>query len=210
MCEVRMMPPAVTEPALKRVCTAIAADLPAVVPAFLPAPAVAGLAAEARRRDGAGEFRAARVGRGDSRAERDDIRGDRTLWLDEATATAAEAPLWSALEALRAAVNEATLLGLFSFEGHYAIYPPGAFYRRHRDRFRDDDARVLTCVIYLNDRWTRFDGGALRIYLGGREARDVPPVGGTLVCFPAERYEHEVLPAKRDRFALSGWFLRRA
>jgi len=204
-----MTPPAVTAPALESVCAAIGNDLPAVVPGFLPAPVVDRLAAEARRRDAAGDFRAARVGRGESRAERIDIRGDRTLWLDEATPTRAEAALWCALEALRAALNAATLLGLFSFEGHYAIYPPGAYYRRHRDRFRDDDARLLTCVIYLNDRWTRFDGGALRIYLGGRDVRDVPPIGGTLVCFPAERYEHEVLPAKRDRLALSGWFLRR-
>jgi len=199
----------VAESALADVCTAISDDLPAVVPGFLPESAVAALAAEARRRDSAGEFRPARVGRGERRFERADIRGDRTLWLDEIAPARAEQALWSALEALRATVNEATRLGLFGFEGHYALYPPGAFYRRHRDRFRDDDARVLTCVVYLNREWMRGDGGALRIHLGPGETRDVMPTGGTLVCFRAERYEHEVLPATRERLAVAGWFLRR-
>jgi len=29
------------------------------------------------------------------------------------------------------------------------------------------------------------------------------------VCFLSERFEHEVLPAKRERVALTGWFRRR-
>jgi Rps23 Pro-64 3,4-dihydroxylase Tpa1-like proline 4-hydroxylase len=92
----------------------------------------------------------------------------------------------------------------------HSLYPPGTFYRRHRDSFRGDDARVLSGVLYLNDAWTAGDGGALRLYLGGGETRDVLPVAGTLICFLAPRYEHEVLPASRERLAVSGWFLRRA
>jgi len=191
------------------VCAAIAAETCAVVADFLPPPVIAALAAEAHRRDAAGEFRIARIGRGRDRVERSDIRGDRTLWLDEQVPAPAERPLWQALERLRLALNEATLLGLFAFEGHYALYPPGARYRRHRDRFRDDDARVLSCVLYLNEAWTAAEGGALRVYLSGDDARDVFPTGGTLVCFPADRYEHEVLPATRERLAISGWFRRR-
>ena len=102
-----------------------------------------------------------------------------------------------------------SLLGLFSFEGHYAIYPPGAGYRRHRDRFRDDDARVLSCVLYLNAGWSMQDGGALRMHFDGGQQGDVLPIGGTLVCFLSERFEHEVLPATRERLALTGWFRRR-
>ena len=101
------------------------------------------------------------------------------------------------------------LLGLFSFEGHYALYPPGAFYRRHRDRFRDDDARLLSCVSISMMAWTAADGGALRLYLPGKDTCDVLPIGGTLVCFLADRHEHEVLPATRDRLAIAGWFRRR-
>jgi SM-20-related protein len=201
---------AVLDFAVARVCQAVAGDQCAIVPEFLPVPIVAALAAEARRRDAAGDFRAARIGRGRDRVERSDIRGDRTLWLDERAPAPAERPLWQALERLRIALNEATLLGLFAFEGHYALYPPAAFYRRHRDRFRDDDARLLSCVLYLNQAWTAADGGALRIYLSGNDARDIFPVGGTLVCFLADRYEHEVLPATRERLAISGWFRRRS
>jgi SM-20-related protein len=192
-----------------QVCAAIAAQSYAVVSDFLPADVVAGLAAEARRRDAAGEFHAARIGRGDRRVERAEIRGDRTAWLDELAHASAERPLWQALEALRLAVNERCLLGLFDFEGHYTLYPPGTFYRRHRDTFRDDDVRVLSCTLYLNEAWTAADGGALRIHVSATSACDVLPVAGTLVCFLAARYEHEVLPATRERLAVTGWFRRR-
>jgi SM-20-related protein len=121
--------------------------------------------------------------------------------------------LWQALEALRLALNNTLWLGLFSFDAHYALYPPGAFYRRHRDQFRgsaaSSDVRVISCAIYLNENWTLADGGALRIY-DGQRAREVPPAAGTLVCFLSERFEHEVLPATRERLALTGWFRRRA
>jgi SM-20-related protein len=205
-----MTPVAIPEDSVARVCAAIAAESSVVVADFLPAAVIAALAAEARRRDAAGEFRAAGIGRGPSRVERGDIRGDRTIWLDEKAEAPPEQPLWRALERLRTALNEATLLGLFGFEGHYSLYPPGAFYRRHRDRFRDDDARLLSCVLYLNHDWVADDGGVLRIYRSGSTARDILPIGGTLVCFLADRYEHEVLPARRERLAIAGWFLRRS
>jgi len=204
-----MTPAAVVDDPVARVCAAIAAETVAVIPDFLPAPIVASLAAVARRRDAAGEFRAAGIGRGAIRLERWDIRGDRTLWLDVQASAPAEQALWQVLERLRIALNEATFIGLLSLEGHYALYPPGAFYRRHRDRFRDDDARLLSCVLYLNEAWSAADGGALRLYLPGSDTRDVLPLGGTLVCFLADRHEHEVLPATRDRLAIAGWFRRR-
>jgi len=204
-----MEPAIVAISALSRVCDAIADDDVAVVPDFVSTSVIAALAVEARRRDAAGEFRQARIGRGDSRVERGDIRGDRTLWLDEWAPAPAEIPLWSALAKLRTSVNRSMLLGLLGFEGHYALYPPGAFYRRHRDRFRDDDLRVLSCVLYLNEGWASGDGGALRIFVEADETREVLPIGGTLVCFRSERYEHEVLPAQRERLAITGWFLRR-
>jgi SM-20-related protein len=42
------------------------------------------------------------------------------------------------------------------------------------------------------------------------ETLDVLPEGGTLVAFLSERFQHEVLPARRERLALTGWFRRRA
>ncbi len=119
------------------------------------------------------------------------------------------APLPLALDALRVALNATLFLGLVSFEAHYAIYPPGAGYRRHRDRFFDDDARVLSCVLYLNADWTAEQGGALRIYGEDGIERDILPIAGTLVCFRSERFDHEVLPSTRERLSLTGWFKRR-
>ena len=192
---------------------AIAGDGCAVEADFLPHATVAALADEARTRDAAGEFHAAGIGRGTERVQRSDVRGDRILWLDEGSASPVQQPLWQALDALRAALNEKLLLGLFSFEAHYALYPPGAFYRRHRDQFRgctaSSDDRVISCAIYLNQDWTPADGGALRIY-DDELVRDVLPVAGTMACFLSDRFEHEVLPATRERLALTGWFRRRA
>jgi SM-20-related protein len=200
---------AVFSTAVDAICAAIAEDGWAVTDDFLPAGAIVALARDAHRRDTAGEFRHAGVGRGNDLRQRADIRGDRIAWLDDGEINTATRPWWVALERLRIGLNGALFLGLFSFEGHYAIYPPGASYRRHRDRLRGDDERVLSCALYLNESWSDADGGALRIYLDGGAARDILPVGGTLVCFLSDRFEHEVLPATRERLALSGWFRRR-
>jgi hypothetical protein len=36
------------------------------------------------------------------------------------------------------------------------------------------------------------------------------PVGGRLVAFVSERFEHEVLPGRRERMSFTGWFRRRS
>jgi SM-20-related protein len=181
----------------------------AVSNAFLPATLVAALAGDLRRRDAAGAFRAAGIGRGAARGQNVAMRGDRILWLDTDDAEPAACAATAALDALRAELNAMLFLGLVSFEAHYAIYPPGAGYRRHRDRFFDDDTRVLSCVLYLNADWTAEQGGALRIYRDDEIERDILPIGGTLVCFRSERFDHEVLPSTRERLSLTGWFKRR-
>ncbi len=198
--------------ATDRICAAIAQEGCAVEADFLPQATIAALAEEARARDAAGEFHAAGVGRGSARMQRSDVRGDRVLWLDQSSAGLVQQPFWRAMDALRRALNETLQLGLFSIEAHYALYPPGAFYRRHRDQFRgrasSSDVRVISCAMYLTEDWTSADGGALRMYDDER-VRDVLPVAGTLVCFLSDRFEHEVLPATRERLALTGWFRRR-
>jgi len=195
--------------AVGAIVEAIAANGLAVLRHAVADPLVAGLRDAARARDAAGEFRAAGVGRAAARVERPQIRGDRIRWLDAEGARPAESALFALLERLRLDVNEALFLGLLEFEGHYAIYPPGAGYARHVDRFRDDDARVLTLILYLNEAWTPAQGGALRIVQDDGAARDVLPEGGTLVAFLADRFPHEVLPATRERLAFTGWYRRR-
>jgi SM-20-related protein len=175
----------------------------------LPAAALAALRERVRTLDAEHALRPAGVGRGAARGRRADVRGDRIHWLDEASQDPSEAAPLALLDALRVACNRSLMTGLAEYEGHYALYPPGASYARHRDRFRDDDTRVLSCVLYLNEGWHPDDGGALRLYVDGGRAIDVWPEGGTLVAFLSARFDHEVLPARRPRLALAGWFRRR-
>ena len=182
----------------------------AVAPRFLDARTVAGLRARALSLEADGLLAPAGIGRGPQRIERAAIRGDRIRWLGDPGNDAVEKSLHEALEALRLAFNRELALGLFEFEGHYALYAPGAGYARHRDRFHDDDARLLSVVLYLNGRWRAHDGGLLRLHRENDRAVDVLPIGGTLVAFLADRFEHEVLPARRSRLSVTGWFRRRA
>jgi SM-20-related protein len=182
----------------------------AIADAALPITIIDDLRERALALDGAGAMTRGGVGRGAARLDRADVRGDRLAWLADRPHDAAEAAAFALFEEVRGNCNRTLTLGLFEFESHYALYPPGALYGRHRDRFRDDDARVLSCVLYLNDGWQPGDGGALRLHFDDGGTLDVAPVGGTLVAFLSEAFDHEVLPARRTRIALTGWFRRRA
>jgi SM-20-related protein len=158
-----------------------------------------------------GRFHKAGIGRGAAHVVRHDIRGDHVLWLDECEAPAVRQFVGGELEQLRLALNAAGYFGLYDFAGHFAVYPPGTGYARHLDRFRNNDARVVSLVLYLNDEWLADDGGELRLYPRAttREPVSVLPLGGTLAVFLSADVPHEVLAARRERFSLTGWFRRR-
>ena len=184
----------------------------AVVQSFLDSTAIAALAQECRDRAENGILQTAAIGRGEARIARADVRGDRTQWFEEADLTTTQARYWTAMQSMRIELNHELMLGLDDLEAHYALYAPGARYARHRDRFRDDDARVLSSVLYLNSEWREDDGGALRLYLPNSADGhlDIYPHAGTLVLFLSADFEHEVLSATRDRLSIAGWFRRRA
>lgn len=207
---VRPEPPAACLPWTTVVADALAAGTVAVVADVLPADAIGGLRRQALAVEAAGAMRAAGIGRRAGQRVDAAVRGDRIAWLDRVVDGPAVATYRDAMEALRSALNRDLMLGLADLEAHWAIYPAGAAYARHRDRFRDDDARQLAVILYLNDTWGADDGGALRVYLDDDATLEVTPHGGTLVVFGAERFEHEVLAARRPRIALTGWFRRRA
>lgn len=196
-------------PAWAQVVDALARHDVAVLADALPRDSVAALRAEALACDATGRSRTAQVGRAAARHVDAGVRGDRIAWLSPPGEIRAEAPYHAAMAALQLCLNRALMLGLAELEAHYAVFPPGAFYRRHRDRFRDDDARQVSVILYLNEAWTPADGGALRIHRDAAPAQDILPLGGTLVAFAADGFEHEVLPANRTRVAITGWFRRR-
>ena len=176
---------------------------------FLPAPQITALADELQNRWDDGAFRAAGVGVGEQLHIRLDIRRDRVHWLEETAQTAAELPYFAALESLRRAINQQLYMGLFGFEGHMTVYPPGSFYRKHLDQFKAVAHRKVSTILYLNPDWQPEDGGQLRLYIdesGEGGYRDVLPVSGTLVTFLSDRFYHEVLPTQRERMSVTGWF----
>ncbi len=159
----------------------------------------------------AGHLHAAQVGRADGAQLSERSRSDDTLWLTDAPHEAYEREALAAVNTLRTDLNETLYLGARSTELHFARYAPGAFYVKHRDRFRDNDARVVSMVFYLNETWATDAGGELVIYdddAEGTRLACVSPRSGTMVCFLSDRFPHEVLPATRERLSLTGWLSR--
>jgi SM-20-related protein len=169
------------------------------------------LAERARDLADSGALHAAKVGRAALTAHNDAVRTDETRWLDDAPSDATECMALEEVHALRAALNEALFFGAQSVELHFARYAAGAFYKTHLDRFRDDDLRMVSVVFYLNTAWPSDGGGELVLYgadgSGAVEAR-VAPTAGTMACFLSDRFPHEVLPAHRERYSLTGWMRR--
>lgn len=173
------------------------------------------LRADLDQAQAAGQFSRAGTGQAGQHRVRNDIRRDEVYWPEQVTANHVQAQLWAMTAALMQVFNRTLYLGLIEFEGHYAAYSPGGFYRRHIDSFARSDARMVSLILYLNRDWQLPDGGQLRMH-GQPHAVDgtplppshvdVAPLGGTLVCFLSREIEHEVLPTNAARFSFSGWF----
>ena len=154
----------------------------------------------------AARFTAAGVGRENDHTLNSFVRTDAICWITGESSVGRAWLAWA--EALREFLNRELLLGLFSFESHFAHYRPGDFYRKHVDAFRGEANRVLSVVAYLNPGWQGDNGGELRLFTGTDDdaALLVQPLHGTVVVFLSEEFPHEVLPANRDRYSIAGWF----
>lgn len=155
-----------------------------------------------------GGFIPAKIGKGDLHHLNEEVRGDGTKWFEPENLSSAQSVLWQKLQELREGLNARLFLGLWEMEGHYAVYPPGKFYRKHLDRFTNDSKRVLSMVVFFNEGWTMADGGLLRMEtpVGVRE---VLPEAGTAVFFFSDRIPHEVTETRRERYSFAGWFKTR-
>ncbi|WP_374334839.1 2OG-Fe(II) oxygenase [Leeia sp.] len=194
---------------LDRLVDALAGPGWVVTEGLLPPATVQQLRSSCLQAHAAGGFHLAGTGRASQFAVREGIRSDEVMWLDPATADAAQQAYLQRLESVRQAVNRALFMGLAEYECHFARYAAGAFYGRHLDAFQGQRSRVLSCVYYLNPDWQMDDGGALRLWLDSDEAgpyHDILPQAGTAVFFLAERFWHAVQPAQRERVSLTGWF----
>lgn len=103
--------------------------------------------------------------------------------------------------------------GLNDFEWHFAVYPPGAYYKAHLDRHQGTKDRVVTAILYLNPAWKSVDGGRLKLWTDAG-SQDGPfqwlePRLGTLVVFLAGEHWHEVEESMAMRMSVTGWFRAR-
>ena len=132
-------------------------------------------------------------------------RRDKTKWLEEDNAVQSEFLAFTS--GLKNYLNGALYLGLNDYESHFAIYEEGDFYETHLDAFKNSKNRVVTTVYYLNDEWNEKDGGVLVVYNEENEfLAKVTPHANTMVVFLSEKFPHEVLPAKKTRYSIAGWF----
>jgi SM-20-related protein len=183
----------------------------AVLDGFFARATTAALRSDCRVSIARGDFHAAAVGSGAQRQIRPLVRGDEILWMRQPGSSDPQRACLDRFERLRLALNRSLQLGLFEFESHFARYAAGVRYARHVDQFQGDGHRQLSCVLYLNENWKSEDGGELRLYLNGDDAKfeDVIPQDGRLVIFLSARFAHEVLPAQRERLSIAGWFKSR-
>ena len=172
---------------------------------FLPTNDIEGLAAILRSRYAEGEFQAAGIGKTDYHQQDKTIRGDSILWLEPETDIALEQKYLGQIADFIQYLNRTCYTGLQGCELHYALYPIGAFYKRHVDRFVNDESRQYSIILYLNKDWAETDGGHLLLHLDNGRQEYILPKAGRLVCFPSHLIPHEVLMAKRERLSLTGW-----
>jgi SM-20-related protein len=151
-------------------------------------------------------FAPAGIGRTLSFQQNRFVRRDEICWINGDTEAGKIWLNWAGQ--LQRFLNQHLLLGLFSFESHFAHYPPNAFYKRHMDAFKGEANRVLSMVVYLNSDWPEDGGGELVLYRDEQdiEGVKVTPLMGTIVTFLSEDFPHEVLPARLDRYSIAGWY----
>jgi SM-20-related protein len=162
----------------------------------------------------AGRLRPAGLSRGAAYRLDEAVRGDATIWVTPDEAPPGLATLLASFLSLRDALNRDAYLGLDRVEVQAARYPGGgAGYRRHRDAFPAPFGgrpnRRVTAIYYANPVWRPDDGGALRLHVDTGVV-DVPPLLDRLLVFLSERIEHEVLPTRAARRAVTAWFRARS
>jgi len=158
------------------------------------------------------DLKVAGIGRQTDFQVQQTVRSDKIHWLEPDTEITAEFVRW--MDSLSVGINRRLFMGLFDYESHFAYYPVGAFYKKHLDAFRGNrqqgqSNRVLSTVLYLNETWLPDEGGELLLYAeddDNKVIETILPEFGRMVIFLSEKFPHEVLPAKRERKSIAGWF----
>lgn len=153
-----------------------------------------------------GLFKHAAIGKGEDQQIAAKIRSDEIAWIDVAKSPLSLELYFKKIRSIIHFLNRNAFLGIQDSEFHFAHYQAGSFYAKHVDQFKQDQKRVLSTVLYLNQNRQADEGGALLIYpeRGGQEVVQIEPNAGTFVLFESH-LPHEVLPAKKSRKSITGW-----
>jgi SM-20-related protein len=154
------------------------------------------------------QFKQAGIGNKNALQINAEIRKDSIFWVDKNDAEIHKI-FFKKLDALVLELNRSFYLGINDHEFHLAHYPSGAFYKKHRDAFKSDDARRISVILYLNLNWKKEQGGELKIYSENGTDTSLQPIAGRIVIFESQ-LEHEVLESKADRFSITGWLKSKA
>lgn len=152
------------------------------------------------------DFKHAGIGRENTHRINPFVRGDRIAWVEATHPAVVDYLDW--IEQLRLALNRRLFLGLFDYECQYALYPPGAFYKKHVDAFKGQGNRIVSTVLYLNPDWQPQDGGELLLYTPDSNSpiETVIPLYGRMAIFLSEEFPHEVARTNKLRRSITGWF----
>lgn len=149
------------------------------------------------------KFRLAGIGKEGNLQKVKDIRSDQIFWLPKPGTNTMEESFFKKIDDFVLYLNRTCFAGIRSYEFHYAIYEAGTFYKKHIDRFKNDDSRRFSMVFYLTENWQPGDGGELVIYKNNEQIL-IKPIAGNMVLFESE-LPHEVLLSKTQRLSLTGW-----
>lgn len=147
----------------------------------------------------------AHIGNGAKKQQAIEIRNDSIFWLDEKSKSAFQKNYFDEVDKIKDAINRELYLGLKQFEGHFALYQPEGFYKKHLDQFANNHERLISIITYLN---SPEQGGELRLYKRDNPEEidcDLAPRAGMMVCFLSNQIYHEVLPTMKPRYAITGW-----
>ena len=134
-------------------------------------------------------------------------RKDKIHWMEKSSENPAEANFMLLMNSFIQFLNESCYAGVNDFEFHYALYEKGSFYKKHVDQFSQNDSRIYSIILYLNENWCEGDGGELILYKESSEEKIAPQMG-TMVFFDSATLPHEVLETHVPRYSLTGWLKR--
>jgi len=175
----------------------------AVLDSVLPEDTIEQLLETARLSYQHGQFHPGRVGQGVKKTRHLVVRGDEILWITD-WSSPSFAKVESFFKEIQSHLRSFLYLPIKRFESHFAFYPAGTHYLRHKDRHRSNPSRLISCVIYLSP-WPDQGGGELVLYPTQKTPIVIEPNAGRMILFLSE-LEHEVRPTRAERWSLTAWF----